>query len=163
MLGKKMLLRCLVSAVVLTIAGAGFSKKPPVKGPVQEMDYDVTTDVVLGLPNGVAPVGSFQGALATGVALPADLSTFPPDPCFGVATMWNAILATPAPSGHHRGGHGDHGDHHNTCDAADAQRAALSTALQVMGTYQCALQIVRDESTSPPTVVSITPIYVSSF
>jgi hypothetical protein len=128
------------------------------------MNYDVTTDVVLGLPNGVAPVTSYVGALAKGVALPADLSSFPPDPCLGIATVWNAILAEPAAHGrgHGDGDHGwNHGDH--SCNSADQQRAQLGLTLQTMATYECALQIVRDESTSPPTIVSITPIYVSSF
>ena len=165
MFRSKMLLGCVVSAVVLTSAGSGLTKKPNTSGPVQEMDYDVTTDVVLGLPNGASPLSSFQGALAKGVAQPANLLKYPPVPCAGVAAVWNAILAEKT-----KGGHGDHGDHgygdgngdgDHGCSSGDAQRQALGITLQVMATYQWSLQIVRDESTNPPTIVSITPI--SSF
>jgi hypothetical protein len=163
MLRSKMLLGCVVSAVVLTSAGSGLTKKPNTNGPVQELDYDVTTDVVLGLPNGASPLSSFQGALAKGVAQPANLVKYPPVPCAGVAAVWNAILAEKTK----HGGHGDHGDGDGNgdgehgCSSSDAQRTALGITLQVMATYQCSLQIVRDESTNPPTIVSITPI--SSF
>jgi hypothetical protein len=139
MLRKKMLLRCVVSAIVLTFAAATFSKGPPTTGPVQEMDYDVTTDVILGMPNGAPPLSSFQGALRFGVALPADLSTFPPSPCAGTAAVWNAALEI---------------KHKHWWD----RQQFLGIVLQAMATDECALQIVRDESTTPPTVVSIQPI-----
>ena len=141
MLRSKMLLGCLVSAVVLTSAGSGLTKKPNVTGPVQEMNYDETTDIILGLPNGVAPVISFQGATVKNVPQPADLPSYvpyPPTPCFGAAQIWNGILG----AGLHR----------------KAEREALVLVLQVMATDQCGLQIVRDTSTNPPTIVSITPI-----
>jgi hypothetical protein len=128
-----------VSTVVLTIAGIGFSKKPPVSGPVQQMDYDVTTDIVLGMPNGLPPLTSFQGALHKDVALAADLSTFPPNPCAGIAAVWNGIIADVSMHEH-------------------ARKEALIIVLQTMATNECPAQIVRDESVSPPKIVSITPI-----
>jgi hypothetical protein len=139
MLRKKMLLRCVVSAFVLTFAAATFSKGPPTTGPVQEMDYDVTTDIILGMPNGAPPLTSFQGALHHGVALPADLSLYPPSPCAGTAAVWNDVLSA---------------KHLHGWD----QREFLGIVLQAMAAQECALQIVRDESTTPPTIVSITPI-----
>ena len=156
MLRSKMLLGCVVSAVVLTSAGSGLTKKPNTDGPVQEMDYDVTTDVVLGLPNGASPLSSFQGALTKGVAQPANLVAFPPTPCAGVAAVWNAILAEKTKRGHGEGDHGNDGEH--GCSSGAQQRQTLGLTLQVMATYQCSLQIVRDDSTNPPTIVSITPI-----
>jgi hypothetical protein len=140
MLRRTFLLRCVVAAVVLTISGIALSGPPAVTGPVQQMDYDVTTDVLLGMPNGLPPLTSFQGALGWRVALlPADLSTFPPNPCAGVAAVWNGILA-------------DRGLRWGS------RREALRIALEVMATNECPAQIVRDESTTPPTIVSITPI-----
>ncbi len=144
MLRKKTLLRCIVSAIVLTVAGASFSKGPTTSGPVQEMDYDVTTDVLLGMPNGAPPLTSFYGALKDDVATAADLGNFalyPPSPCAGTAGVWNAILADPKMHHHER-------------------RMALALVLNVMAADTCEVQIVRDESTSPPTIVSITPIPV---
>ncbi len=136
---RRSILRCVVAAVVLTIAGIGFTKPPPVSGPVQAMDYDQTTDIILGLPSGSPPLQSFQGALADGAALPGVLSTFPPSPCAGTAAVWNGVLE-------------DKKIHHH------ARKEALTVVLQVMATNECSLQIVRDISTTPPTIISLTPI-----
>jgi hypothetical protein len=144
MLRTKMFLRCAASVVVLTIAATGFShhpSPPPASAPVQELSYDVPTDVVLGLPNGLSPASSYQGALKKGEALAADISSYPPSPCRGAAEVWNGILADTSLHGH-------------------ARREALSIVLNVMGAETCGLQVVYDESTTPPTVVSLTPISV---
>ena len=138
MLRSKMLLGCVVSAVVLTSAGSGLTKKPNVSGHVETVDYEVASDTLIGIPKGSGLASSFQGATVKSVPQPGDLSTFPPDPCFGVATVWNGILAAKL-----------HGK---------AEREALIVTLQAMATNSCALEIVRDTSTSPPTIISITPV-----
>jgi hypothetical protein len=142
MQSRKVLLPCVTSLFVLTCSGLAFSHHhTPVSsatGPVQEMDYDVTTDILLGMPNGAPPLASFQRDPFT-VDLPGNIGTIPPDPCNGIAQVWNAVLADPGMGFFER-------------------RRVLSVVLQVMATNQCAAQIVRDEGVSPPVIVSIQPI-----
>jgi hypothetical protein len=140
---RRVLLPCVTSLVVLTCSGFAFShhQQPPsstATGPVQTMDYDVTTDILLGLPNGSPPLSSFQRDPLT-VDLAANIAAYPTDPCDGIAQVWNAVLTDTAMSHHER-------------------RRVEALVIQIMATNQCAAQIVRDESTSPPTIVSFEPI-----
>jgi hypothetical protein len=145
MRSRKVLLACVTSFVVLTCSGLAFSHHhtwtPPssgVGGPVQPMDYDVTTDILLGLPNGAPPLSSFLRDPLT-ADLPADISSYPPDPCNGIAQVWNAVLSNPSIGFWQR-------------------RQFEDVVLSVLATNQCPAQVVRDESVSPPVIMSIQPI-----
>ena len=147
MQNRKVLLSCVTSFFILTCSGVAFSHHhhgPPsstVSGPVQQLDYDVTTDVLLGMPNGAPPLSSFQHDPFT-VDLQADISSYPPDPCKGIAEVWNAILADT---------HMSHWE----------RTRVEGVVLQVMATNQCAAQIVRDTAvspSSPASIVSLQPI-----
>jgi hypothetical protein len=146
MQSRKVLLPCVTSLFVLSISGLALSHHPwsppppssTSTGPVQEMDYDVTTDILLGLPNGAPPLSSFERDPFT-VDLPGNISAYPPDPCYGIAQVWNAVLG-------------------NKGLGFWQRREFASVVLQVMATNQCAAQLVWDESTSPATLVSIQPI-----
>jgi hypothetical protein len=142
MQSRSVLLPCVASLFVLSFSGLAFSHHhhttPSTTGPVQEMDYDVTSDILLGLPGGAPPLSSFQRDPLT-VDLAGIISTFPPDPCNGITQVWNAVLADKFMSRFER-------------------RRVESLVLQVMATNQCAAQIVRDESVSPPVVISFQPI-----
>jgi hypothetical protein len=149
MRNRRVLLSCVTSLSILMISGLAFSHHPwpppppsgTVSGPVQQLDYDVTTDVLLGMPNGSPPLSSFLRDPFT-VDLPADIASIPPDPCKGAAEVWNAVLADPGLGYWQR-------------------REFEGIVLQVMAANQCAAQIVRDTAvspTSPASIVSIQPI-----
>jgi hypothetical protein len=143
MQSRKVLLPCVTSLVVLTFSGLAFSHhhhspSSTASGPVQEMDYDVTTDILLGLPNGAPPLSSFERDPFT-VDLPGTTHAIPIDPCDGITQVWNAVLSDKGMSFWER-------------------RRVASLVLNVMATDQCAAQLVWDESTSPATLVSIQPI-----
>jgi hypothetical protein len=113
---------------------------------VKIMDYDRTTDVVAGYPNGEPPLGWYQRTSET-QHLPALVGPFfPPNPCKGLIIAWNQLLRQSTAS------------NSSELQVDDDRRRAFGRLLLRMAQHQCNAEILSDTSRSPEPIVSIRPV-----
>lgn len=129
---------------VLTVAAVGQSAAP-VDGPVQLEDFDASTNMLRGYPYPEAnnPPGYFHRVENTQhlpATIPNPNNKYPPNPiapCSAQMKVWNNVISR-VPEGPGRAN-------------------ALLGVLTRLSQHQCCVDMVRDETSSPPTILSLRP------
>lgn len=134
---RRKLLALLVAATVFCIAGAVHSDSP-VSGNVTLMDFEDTTNTLLGYPDGTPPLGWFKRVPKTKY-VPAFVDPkYPPNPCRAWTRLWNRVLTHPKLPAYTR-------------------QVLLTVVLRKLAQHQCRADIDRDANSDPQTILSIQP------
>jgi hypothetical protein len=128
----------LVAGFVLSIGGAAVADTPPAPEQIQATDFDTQDSQLAGFQT--RPAGRvlafFSHARTTQhLVSVGDNGTVihPPSPCRGLTLVWNFAITRNLP------------------------RSIRMVLLQRMAERQCFMDVTTDETTTPPTLISVRP------